>query len=93
MKKNDIIEQYSIKMNVNKTSATETVNAIIDIIKDGIVSDGIVNIYQFGTINVVDVPERVRTYTMGELKGQEYTTPAHKKVKMKFSKTINDLVN
>lgn len=93
MKKIDIINQYSNKLGVTKKAATEALDTLIEIITDGIVEEGNVNIHGFGTIKVVDVPERTRVYTLGENKGSSYTTPAHQTIKMKFSKIIKDIVN
>ena len=39
MKKNDIIAVYAEKNNVTKKAATEVVGSVIDIIKDGILTE------------------------------------------------------
>ncbi len=92
MRKNDIIKTISEKRNISIKEASENFNIVIDTIKEGIINNGIVDIYGFGKITVEDVAERTRVYTMGHLKGQTYTSPAHKKVKMKFSNKIKELL-
>ena len=77
LKKNDLIERYAQDMEVSKKDATVAVEKVIDLIKTGIVEDGGVDLYGFGKLSVEVVPERTRKYTMGENKGQEYTTPFH----------------
>ena len=47
MKKNDIIAVYAEKNNVTKKAATEVVGSVIDIIKDGILTEGVVDITGF----------------------------------------------
>ena len=47
MKKNDIIAVYAEKNNVTKKAATEVVSSVIDIIKDGILTEGVVDITGF----------------------------------------------
>ena len=47
MKKNDIIAVYAEKNNVTKKVATEVVGSVIDIIKDGILTEGVVDITGF----------------------------------------------
>ena len=92
MKKNDIINVMAEKRNISLKESSEIFETVIETIKDGIVSDGIVDIYGFGKIVVSDTGEKTRVYTIGHLKGQTYTSPAHKKVKMKFSSKIKELV-
>ena len=47
MKKNDIIAVYAEKNNVTKKAATEVVGSVIDIIKDGVLTEGVVDITGF----------------------------------------------
>jgi len=92
MKKIDIINSISEEMKVTKKEADNILSLLIGIIKNGIVNDGIVDIYGFGKIIVEDAAEKTRKYTIGELKGQEYTVPAHKRLKMKFSSKLKEFV-
>jgi len=92
MKKNDIIKIIAKKGNISIKEATENFDTVIETIKECIVDEGTVDIYGFGKITVDDVAERTRVYTMGHLKGQTYTSPAHKKIKMKFSNKIKELL-
>ena len=85
MKKNDIIKIMAEKRNISLKETAEIFDTLIETIKDGIVNDGIVDIYGFGKITVDNVTEKNKVYTVGHLKGQAYTSPAHKKVKMRFS--------
>lgn len=93
MKKVDIINKYADMKGISKKEATDIVESVIGIITTGIEDDGVVDLYGFGKFIVETVPERTRVYTMGDKKGQEYTTPEHKKVKFKAAKALNTVVN
>lgn len=93
MKKIDIIEKYANLMDISKKEATEIVETVIGLIATGIEDEGVVDLYGFGKYTVETVPERTRKYTMGDKKGEEYTTPSHKKVKFKASKALTTAVN
>ncbi len=93
MKKVDIINKYADMKGISKKEATDIVESVIGIITTGIEDDGVVDLYGFGKFIVETVPERTRVYTMGDKKGQEYTTPEHKKVKFKAAKALTTAVN
>lgn len=93
MKKIDIVDRYSNMKGISKKDATDIVESVVGIITTGIEDDGVVDLYGFGKFIVETVPERARVYTMGDKKGQEYTTPEHKKIKFKAAKALTTAVN
>lgn len=93
MKKIDIVDKYASLKGISKKEAMDIVETVIGLIATGIEDDGVVDLYGFGKYTVETVPERTRKYTMGDKKGQEYTTPSHKKVKFKAAKALATAVN
>ena len=93
MKKVDIVDRYANMKGISKREATDVVESIIGIIATGIEDDGVVDLYGFGKFAIETVSERTRVYTMGDKKGQEYTTPEHKKIKFKAAKALTTAVN
>lgn len=93
MKKIDIVDRYANMKGISKKDATDIVESVIGIITTGVEDDGVVDLYGFGKFTVETIPERTRKYTMGNKKGQEYTTPEHKKVKFKAAKALTTAVN
>lgn len=90
---NIFYEKYGRDNGVTKKNSELAVKNTIEAIKDAIVNYGYVSLQGFGTIKVKDVPETNRIYTLGPNKGEEYVVPAHKTLKMKFSKNVVELVN
>lgn len=94
---NDVInifyENYGKDNGMTKKEADQTFKNVLDAIKDALVNYDKISLYNFGTITVKDVPETTRVYTMGQFKGEEYIVPAHKTVKMKFGKSVQEMVN
>lgn len=93
MKRIDIINEYVRQTGVSKRAATSAVNTLINIIKAGIINDEFVSIYDFGVISIKNLPEKTSKYISGAKKGKEYIIPAHKKIRMTFSKTLESQLN
>lgn len=93
MNKKILIEKYADLKGLSKKEATEVIESVIGLIANGIEDEGKVDLFGFGKFVVETVPERTRKYTMGDKKGQEYTTPEHRKVKFKAAKALVESVN
>lgn len=90
MKKNDIIAVYAEKNNVTKKAATEVVSSVIDIIKDGILTEGIVDITGF--VKFTKVHREART-GKNPRTGEAIQIAASKVPAFKAGKALKDVVN
>jgi len=90
MKKNDIIAVYAEKNNVTKKAATEVVGSVIDIIKDGILTEGVVDITGF--VKFTKVHREART-GKNPRTGEAIQIAASKVPAFKAGKALKDVVN
>ena len=90
MKKNDIIAVYAEKNNVTKKAATEVVGSVIDIIKDGILTEGVVDITGFVKLEKV---YKEATTARNLQTGESIAVPSKYIPKAKFSSTFKRKVN
>lgn len=90
MKKNDIIAMYAEKNNVTKKAATEVVGSVIDIIKDGILTEGVVDITGFVKLEKV---YKEATTARNPQTGESIAVPAKYIPKAKFSSTFKREIN
>ena len=90
MKKNDIIAVYAEKNNVTKKAATEVVGSVIDIIKDGILTEGVVDITGFVKLEKV---YKEATTARNPQTGESIAVPSKYIPKAKFSSTFKREVN
>ena len=90
MKKNDIIAVYAEKDDVTKKEATEVVGSVIDIIKNGIKEDGLVDIAGF--VKLQKVYKEART-GKNPRTGEAISVPAKYRLTAKFSPTFKREVN
>ena len=90
MKKNDIIAVYAEKNNVTKKAATEVVGSVIDIIKDGILTEGVVDITCF--VKFTKVHREART-GKNPRTGEAIQIAASKVPAFKAGKALKDVVN
>lgn len=92
MKKVDMVNKLVEKMELTKKESVEIVDSVIEMIKDGLLKDGEVDIYGLGKFGVKEVGEKTGIIQLGDRKGETYTSPAHKAPTFKFSKAVKDLV-
>lgn len=90
MKKNDIIAVYAEKKDVTKKEATEVVGSVIDIIKNGIKEDGLVDIAGF--VKLQKVYKEART-GKNPRTGEAIQIAASKVPAFKAGKALKDVVN
>lgn len=90
MKKNDIIAVYAEKNDVTKKEATEVVCSVIDIIKNGIKEDGLVDIAGF--VKLQKVYKEART-GKNPRTGEAIQIAASKVPAFKAGKALKDVVN
>lgn len=92
MNKQEIITAMSEKMGATKKDAELALKAFTETIVEGLQNGEKIQLVGFGTFSVADVAERTGTVQLGENKGSQYVTPAHKAPKFKFGKNVKDLV-
>ena len=98
MTKAELITRLSEKMTevtetkVTKKVAGEALDAVVAVVTEALVEGETVKIPDLGTFSVVDVAERRGTIQMGDRKGEEYVTPAHKAPKMKIANALKTAV-
>lgn len=80
MTKKDFIARISTEAGITKAKAGEVYNAIASAIKDGVATDGMVQLPGIGSFKKVHKPERT---SRNPLTGEPVTTPAHNAVKFK----------
>lgn len=90
MKKNDIIAVYAEKNNVTKKAATEVVSSVIDIIKDGILTEGVVDITGFVKLEKV---YKEATTARNPQTGESIAISAKYAPKAEFKKAFKDQIN
>lgn len=92
MNKKDLVKAIAEKLGTTQKDAEASLNGIVAVITDSLVDGQDVKVPGLGTFSVVDVEERRGIIQMGDRKGEEYVTPAHRAPKFKFSKTVKDIV-
>lgn len=97
MNKKELIAKLAEKMTteevkVTKKTAEEYLEAFVVVVSEALEAGETVKIPGLGTFSVTEVAERRGTIQMGERKGEEYVTPAHKAPKFKIAKALKDLV-
>ena len=93
MTKAEIMKELSDKTGVTKKDAEAVVGALVNLITETVAAGDKITIVGMGTFESVDVKERVGTIMMGDRKGEQYVTPAHKSVKFKAAKALKEAVN
>lgn len=91
MKKIDIVEKLvEVKEGMTKKEATEIVDALVDIMTEGLKEDKEVDIYGFVKLSVV---HKEATTARNPKSGESIAVPAKEALKAKFSKKLKDAVN
>ena len=85
MVKSDLVKKISDVTEVSRKDAEAVINALSEVITDAMVDGDEVTIPNIGKFKVKEVGERRGTIMMGEHKGEEYVTPAHKEPSFKLS--------
>ena len=94
MTKNNFIKNIAGKL---EGCSQKDVSAVLDdfeeVIGETLKADATesVPVGKIGKFKVKDVPERRGKIMMGDRKGEEYVTPAHKEITFKVSKSIKTI--
>lgn len=94
MVKNDVLRNVAGKL---EGCSQKDVSAVLDAFEEVIVetlktnTTEAVPVGKIGKFKVKDVPERRGKIMMGDRKGEEYVTPAHKEITFKVSKSIKTI--
>lgn len=90
LKKNDLIDKYAQDMKVSKKNATIAVEKVIDLIKNGVIEDGGVDIYGFIKI---EKQFKGASTAKNPKTGEVVVVPAKNVPKAKFSAAFKREVN
>lgn len=90
MKKIDVVEKLAAEREMSKKQAAETVDALLDIIKEGLKEDGVVDFYGFVKFEKV---HKEATTARNVRTGEPVEVPEKDVPKAKFSKAFKDYLN
>ena len=85
MVKNDLVKKISNITEVSRKDTEAVINALSEVIAGAMVDGDEITIPNIGKFKVKEIKERRGTIMMGEHKGEEYVTPAHKEPSFKLS--------
>ncbi len=80
MTKPELVKNVSEQLNVAQKEAEKYIDAVFEGIKAGLIKDEKVSIYKTLTMELKDTKPRT-----GEVNGRPYSTPAGKRIKVKFA--------
>ena len=90
MKKIDIVNSLKDTRSISKADAAEIVDQVIDIMKNGVKEDGVLDI--FGFLKITKVHKDAGT-ARNPRTGETVNVPEKNIPKVKFSKTFKDFLN
>lgn len=94
MVKNELLKAVANKL---EGASQKDVSAVLDAFEEVVVetlkadSTESITVGKLGKFKVKDVSERRGTIMMGDRKGEEYITPAHKEITFKVSKSAKTI--
>ena len=94
MTKNNFIKNIAGKLEgCSQKDVSAVLDAFEEVIVETLKADATesVPVGKIGKFKVKDVPERRGKIMMGDRKGEEYVTPAHKEITFKVSKSIKTI--
>lgn len=92
MNKKMLIDAVAEVMGTTKKAAGEAVDAVFGVITDAMADGNDVAVSGFGKFVVADVPERTGIIQMGDRKGEQYISEAHRAPKFKAASALKDAV-
>lgn len=93
MNRTELVAEMAKRSEVSKKDADALLKAFVEITKETLSKGEAIQLIGFGTFETTNVPERTGKIMMGERKGEEYTTPAHRSPRFKASKALKEAVN
>lgn len=94
MTKNEILKTVAERVDgATQKDIGVILDAFADVITDTLKKDPTetIPVGKIGKFKVKDVPERRGKIMMGDRKGEEYVTPAHKEITFKVSKSVKTI--
>lgn len=94
MVKNELVSAIAERIEgAKKGDIAVVLDTFAEVITDTLKADTTeaVPVGKIGKFKVKDVPERRGKIMMGDRKGEEYVTPAHKEITFKVSKSIKTI--
>lgn len=89
MNKENLGTLVGTKLGTNKKDGIAAIEAVFEAIREGLLSDGVVDITKEIKFSIADTAERKGRNPQS---GEELTIPAGKKIKVKQQKNFNELV-
>ena len=91
MNKTELVKKFRKKYNVTMALANEYVSGVFDIMKDGIVADGVFAFPEFGRLSTQKVAERTQVSPLQD--GKIITVPEHFRMRFKPYPALKDQIN
>jgi DNA-binding protein HU-beta len=92
MTKNELISAIAENTGMTKKDVGAVIDTMTGVVTDALVAGDKVALPGLCTFETVDVAEKTGTIMLGEKKGQQYVTPAHRAPKAKIAKNLKDAV-
>lgn len=92
MTKNELISAIAENTGLKKKDVGAVIDTLTGVVTDALVAGDKVALPGLCTFETVDVKEKTGIIAMGEKKGQQYVTPAHKAPRLKVNKSLKDAV-
>lgn len=89
MDKKGLIEKIAVREGVSLKEAEKFVKTFVETISEGIVEDGVADIYGFAKFEIIATGEKS---CRNPKTGETITVPAGEKVKVSLKKAIKDLI-
>jgi len=92
--KDDLLKRIGARLDTTKMQSDVILNVVLSSIEETTVAKGALNLTGFAKLEVVDKPASEGTIQFGERKGEKWTKPAHKAVKISnISAFWNEIAN
>ena len=92
MTKNEMISAIAENTGLTKKDVGAVIDTLTGVVTDALVAGDKVTLPGLCTFETVDVKEKTGIIQMGEKKGQQYITPAHRAPRLKAASSLKQAV-